>query len=538
MEAQQYEQQRLNALYSFHILDTPKESHFDQLLKLVAARFSVPMCFINLVDENRFWFKASYGADVEELCRSPGFCETTLQNREFYQIPDATREPAVSMTEWVQGSAGVRFYAGSPLLTVDGFAIGTLCMFDTRPRNFDLNDIGDLEAFAAMVMRLVELNRLRNTQLRDKNLESVGRLTGGVAHDFNNQLSGITAALDLLESQPGLSPVCVELLSSIRECTQRSGDLVSKLLNLSRSRRYERKLFDVHEMLDELYALMARTIDPGIELVREFGATSSACLGDRSQLNSGLLNILVNARDALPDGGRIVIRTSDCKGANGVADAGPEHPGILVQIADNGGGIPFRDIDRVFEPFYTTKPAENGTGLGLPSALEVVKHHGGTIQVESSEQGSTFSIYLPVEPVVDAPVGEAAEIPERDTGNRRVMLVEDEDVLRKLYAMLLTDLGYEVISRADGRLALDTLETDQDFDLLITDIKMPAMDGFELHEALVAMNSKIPVLMISGFSDQGRVDRLCDQGLIRFLQKPFTAEQLAEVIDDSLQTRQ
>lgn len=530
----QYEKQRLNALYSFHILDTEDESHFDQILKLVANRFSVPMCFINLVDEDRFWFKACYGVVVKELCRFPGFCETTLQQKSFYEIPNALKEPAVSFTDWVRGEAQVRYYAGVPLLTVDNFAIGTLCMFDCKPRKFDQNDIDDLEAFAVMVMQLIELNKLKERQLRKRNLESVGRITGGVAHDFNNQLSGITSALDLLGMQPDLSIRSIDLIDSIRQCAQRSGNLIGKLLNLSRGRAYDKKTFDLHELLSDLCSLMARMLDPSIELKMEFNAISPICLCDRNQLHASLLNILVNAKDAMLEGGKIEVVSEDCL----EGDIKPEHlpPGeyTIVQIIDSGTGIPRQHIDRIFEPFYTTKAAESGTGLGLPSALEVVNHHGGTIVIESTTKGSTFSVYLPKQSNVILLETSPQNEPSLDVKLQRVLLTEDEEFLCDLYRELLEELGLTVEVCSNGKEALERLKKDQEFDLLITDIKMPQLNGFQLYEAIQEFLPNLPVVMISGFADQERVQGLSCQGKVTFLQKPFVSSELSKVLEKYL----
>ncbi len=534
MTEAKYEQQRLKALYSFHILDTESESHFDQLLKLVSSRFSVPMCFINLVDEDRFWFKASYGAEVQELCRSPGFCETTVEKKLFYEIPNALEEPSVSSTDWVLGEVAVRYYAGTPLFTEQGFVIGTLCMFDVRPRKFTQSDVDDLDAFAVMVMRLIELNKLKVQQLRSKNMESIGRLTGGVAHDFNNQLSGITSALDLLVLEPGLSEQSTDLIQSIKGCTQVSSDLIGKLLNLSRSRSYDKKLFDLHDLLNDLFSLMERTIGSSIELKLELNARHSVCLGDRSQIHSSLLNILVNSKDAMPEGGQIIIRSEDSNEDEIQFDKLPVGQYTVVKIIDNGSGIPRQDLDKVFEPFYTTKISENGTGLGLPSALQVVKHHGGTILIETSSAGTTSSIFLPKTPSDLPESGSSEKISTFKSKSKRVLLAEDEDVLRRLYCLLLQKLGFEVEVFCDGKEALDALMKDREFDILVTDIKMPRLDGFQLYQAVEEFLPNLPVILISGFADREKVDLLCKQSNVGFLQKPFTDSELSKVLETHL----
>lgn len=534
MGTPQQEKARLKALYSFHILDTEEEKHFDQLLKLVAKRFAVPMCFINLVDEDRFWFKATFGAPVKELCRSSGFCETTLERKHFYEIPNALEEPTVSHTDWVQGEVQVRYYAGAPLLTNDNLAIGTLCMFDTKARKFDINDIDDLEAFAIMTMQLIELNKLKEEQLRTKNMESVGRITGGVAHDFNNQLSGITSSIDLLELQPDISEKSNDLIKSIRQCAQRSSDLVGKLLNLSHHRNYDKKLFNLHELLNDLYSLMTRILDPSIEIKLDLKASRPICLGDRNQLHSSLLNILINAKDAMPNGGTIEIISQDSP-ENPIAPENlPAGSYALVQIKDNGSGIPLDKVNKVFEPFYTTKKPDKGTGLGLPSALEVVRHHNGTILIETSDKGSTFNIYLP-----KSSDSELTEIPHKEMsvlhkGPKRVLLAEDEELLRKLYRLLLEELGFKVKTCQDGKEALDYLSKDQGFDVLITDIRMPQLDGFQLYREIRKFMPNLQVIMISGFADQERVRALSEQGNVCYLQKPFTDSELSEVLETCL----
>ena len=305
-------------------------------------------------------------------------------------------------------------------------------------------------------------------------------------------------------------------------------------MNLSRRRNYDKKLFDLHELLNDLFALMIRTLDPSIELKLELNASCSICLGDRIQLHSSLLNILVNAKDAMPEGGEISILSEDRRESESNPDNLPPGQYIIVRIIDSGTGIPLNNVDTIFEPFYTTKSPDRGTGLGLPSALEVVKHHGGTILIETSNKGSTFSIYLPKSP--DAVLEGLPSEQKFDLKMpfKRILLAEDLDFLRRLYRELLEDLGFEVETCCDGKEALERLADDQAFDVLITDIKMPRVDGFQLYEEMQEFVPNLPVIMISGFSDQARVKALSDQGSVIYLQKPFTDKELLKGLEHFL----
>ncbi len=370
--------------------------------------------------------------------------------------------------------------------------------------------------------------RLRSAQ----KMEAVGRLAAGIAHDFNNLLTAIIGSTDLLlEALPPEHPAREDALES-RKAALRAADLTHQLLAFSRQQVLAPRTLDVNAVVHDVERLLRRLISEDIEirtlLARELAPVSA----DPSQLEQVLVNLAVNARDAMPQGGTLTIETANVTldetyiAAQPVVGAGEY---VMVAVSDTGTGMDEATKSRVFEPFFTTKERGKGTGLGLATVYGIVKQSGGYIWVYSEVGvGTTFKIYLPrvagpVEPATPAP----ATSPSL-RGSETILVVEDQDEVRALIRKILDARGYRVLVAAAGPAALELAAADPaDIDLLVTDVVMPGMSGPEVSRILSAARKLMRTLFLSGYTDESIVHRgMLDPG-VAFLQKPFTAEGLA-----------
>lgn len=368
-------------------------------------------------------------------------------------------------------------------------------------------------------------------------MESIGRLAGGVAHDFNNLLTAITGNVGLALAD--VSPVdpLHELLTEVSKAAETAGALTRQLLAFSRKQVVVPRTLDLNAVVDESRKMLQRLIGEDIELRAELGQDLGYVEIDPSQVEQILVNLAVNARDAMPEGGELTLRTSNVT-LGGVGD-GPQRlqagEYVSLSVTDDGQGIPPEVLDRVFEPFFTTKESGKGTGLGLASVYGAVEQNGGAVEVVSEPGcGTTFRIFLPrVEDrrVVPARV---AKVPVPG-GTETLVLVEDEAMVRSLAERVLDRQGYRVHAYPHGEAALAGLERlKEPVQLLITDVVMPRMNGRELAERVRSQRPEIRVLYTSGYSE----DTIAHHGVlesgIEFLAKPYTPRSLAEKVREVL----
>ena len=387
-------------------------------------------------------------------------------------------------------------------------------------------------------------------------MQAIGQLAGGVAHDFNNLLSAIQLRLDELLHRHPVGDPSYEGLNEIRQTAVRAADLVRKLLAFSRKQTVQRETLELGELISESEVLLRRLLREDVRLVTEHGRDLPLIRADKSQLETAVMNLAVNARDALRshgthDGGVGVVRirtarvSRDAAFALGFTDA-PREGAALIEVADNGPGIPEDALDKIFEPFFTTKPVGEGTGLGLATVYGIVKQMDGWIQVEnlpaSEGGGAAFRILLPIHvltAVEAAPVPAAAKPKPaaRDlSGAGRILFVEDEDAVRVVAARLLRARGYEVIEAADGEEALELAEEHAGkIDLLISDVIMPGLDGPTLLKKARKFLDGAQVMFISGYAEAEFSDMLEGEEGVTFLPKPIDIKVLAERVKQQLQ---
>jgi two-component system cell cycle sensor histidine kinase/response regulator CckA len=380
-------------------------------------------------------------------------------------------------------------------------------------------------------------------------MQAVGQLAGGVAHDFNNLLTAIQLQLsELLERHPVGDP-SYEGLNQIRQTGIRAADLVRKLLAFSRKSTVRRERLDMGELVGEFVVLLGRLLREDVRLETVYGRDMPVVLADKSQLETAVMNLAVNARDAMrgvvePGAAVVTIRTrrltSDEARAMGWRDA-PANDIALIEVSDTGPGVPPELLDKIFEPFFTTKAINEGTGMGLATVYGIVQQAGGHIGVTNLEgAGAAFRIFLPAateaELVEVAPVEVKAKAVPRDlSGAGRILFVEDESAVRIIAAKLLRQRGYEVIEAADGEEALALAEEwAGQIDMLISDVIMPGLDGPSLLKKARPFLGDAPVMFISGYAESDFSDLLQDEAGVSFLPKPLDIKTLAERVKQEL----
>ncbi|WP_292028431.1 cell cycle histidine kinase CckA [Brevundimonas sp. UBA2416] len=379
-------------------------------------------------------------------------------------------------------------------------------------------------------------------------MQAVGQLAGGVAHDFNNLLTAIQLQLSgLLERHPVGDP-SYEGLNEIRQTAIRAADLVRKLLAFSRKSTVRRERLDLGELVGEFAVLLRRLLREDVRLETDYGRDLPVVLADKSQLETAVMNLAVNARDAMrgvvePGAGVVTIRTARLTADEARLmgwSAAPTAAVALIEVADSGPGVPPELLDKIFEPFFTTKAVNEGTGMGLATVYGIVEQAGGHINVSNAaEGGAVFRIFLPEAAeaeLAETPVIEkVAKAPRDLSGAGRILFVEDEAAVRGIAARLLRQRGYEVIEAEDGEQALELAEQHAGtIDMMISDVIMPGLDGPALLKKARQYLGDAPVLFISGYAESDFSDLLQDEVGVSFLPKPLDIKTLAERVKQEL----
>ena len=404
-----------------------------------------------------------------------------------------------------------------------------------------LDEKGNVAGVLGIARDVTEQRELEQRLIQSQKMDAIARLAGGVAHDFNNMLTAIQGYSALLLTQLPEADSRRENVEEILKAGERAAALTRQLLAFSRRQVLEPRVLDLNEVVRNLSRMLSRLIGENIELSFSPAPDLWHVLADPGQLEQVLLNLAINARDAMPRGGRLTIETRNTQldGSHWRKDF-PVQSGdyALVAVSDTGVGIPPEVQSRLFEPFFTTKPRGEGTGLGLSTVYGIVKQSGGYIWVYSEPgAGSTFKVYLPR---VDAPLS-PSETPRSSTaarGSETILFVEDEREVRSLVEKLLRLQGYKVLSAADPSAAIAHARGYSGrLDLLITDVMLPGLSGRDLARQIQNLKPGIPVLYISGYSDDAIVRHgIVDPGT-HFLQKPFTPSQLGKKIREILDGR-
>jgi two-component system, cell cycle sensor histidine kinase and response regulator CckA len=407
----------------------------------------------------------------------------------------------------------------------------------------------DHEAAIVYALDTTEQRILQNQVNQAQKMDSVGKLAGGMAHDFNNVLSAIMMATDFLLNAHKPSDPSFSDIMQIRQNANRAASLVRQLLAFSRRQTLRPQVLDLGEALSDLTMLLRRLIGENVTLDPVYGRDLWPVKADISQFEQVIVNLAVNARDAMPDGGRLTIRTANV----GAEDSGRYHykgmPAadyVLIEVTDVGTGMPSEIMEKIFEPFFSTKDVGKGTGLGLSTVYGIVKQTGGFIYPESEVgRGTTFRIFLPRHvpnlddeeiPRIPAPALSGEEPKAIDhTGQGTILLVEDEEGLRTLNARGLASRGYTVLEAANGVEALDVIEGHRGkIDLVVSDVVMPEMDGPTLLKELRQRDPSVRIIFVSGYAEEA-FKNLPERDQFAFLPKPYTLKQLVAEVKKTME---
>ena len=401
-----------------------------------------------------------------------------------------------------------------------------------------LDERGDVVSIVA-VGRDITAQRAMEERLRQsEKLQAIGQLAGGVAHDFNNQLTGILSAGELLAQALERDPDLRELAEMIVTAAEHSTRLTRQLLAFARKGTLQTVPVDMHGTVQDVMALLRRSIDKRIVIRHDLAARPSTTLGDSAQLHNALLNLALNARDAMPEGGELTFSSR-------VAALSREHieasrldvaPGryLALDVADTGSGMSEETKAHLFEPFFTTKDVGKGSGLGLAAVYGTIKNHRGGVEVASEPgRGSTFTLYLPL--VETASRQEDSELVPAVEAHRRILVVDDERVVRDVLRRLLEKAGHQVLVADGGNEALELYRKNHHhLDLVIVDVMMPDMDGRDVLALMREVNPAVRAVLSSGYSVDGEGAQTTDG--VRLLQKPYTLEEVTRVVAESLAT--
>jgi two-component system, cell cycle sensor histidine kinase and response regulator CckA len=391
---------------------------------------------------------------------------------------------------------------------------------------------------------LLEVERRRQRSHLEKEVhqlqkfEAIGRLAGGVAHDFNNLLGIISACTELLRAH--VDAESAEYVDNIREAAKRGASLTRQLLAFGKRQPLQMQVLDLNERLKDVTKLLRPLMGDDVEIILAPKAPTAMVEADPGQLDQVVVNLAVNARDAMPRGGKLIVETNFVEFDDAFAK---EHPPItagryvMLAVSDNGMGMTEETRLRIFEPFFTTKEIGKGTGLGLATVYGIVKQSGGHIWVYSElDRGTTFKIYLPCADNKlenGANNAQAEALPRRRDGTA-ILLVEDEPIMRQVMRKMLEEHGYRVIEGSDGTSALQALEKNQaTVDIALTDVVMKGMSGPELALRLIDKHPRMKVVYMSGYTGELVQDQGLDAG-IRLLEKPFTRGSLLKTLDATL----
>jgi signal transduction histidine kinase/CheY-like chemotaxis protein len=400
------------------------------------------------------------------------------------------------------------------------------------PQRIGGKTVGRVWSFRDVTERRELEHQLRQAQ----KMESVGRLAGGVAHDFNNLLTVISGRCEFLVGAPNLTHEQEEDIHEISKAQERAGDLTRQLLAFSRKQLLHPQVVDLNGALDQVAPMLRRLIGEDIQVDLIHGEMLGRVMADPGQVQQVLMNLSLNARDAMPSGGRLTIRTAnESFSADPTAARSSGSGYVALEVTDTGCGMDEATAAQIFEPFFTTKGEGSGTGLGLATVYGIIKQSGASITVETAPgQGTRFRILFPIADAVDlAPKQEEPEID--DSGSETILLVEDEDSVLALAQRILQLRGYKVLPARNGTEALRIASVpNQRIDLVLTDVVMPGMNGREFVEALHATSPGIPVLYMSGYTNDEIIRRGLTDSSVAFLQKPFTAKSLARLVRNVL----
>ena len=526
-------------------------------LRLIADSLPVLIGFIDTELRYRFanrayedWFymrpEELVGRSVLEV-----FSQADLQLRLPHIQNALAGIPSRMETSWphrdgTRRDADIRYLPRrAPNGEVDGIHVFVLDITDRKKVEEVLRDTAETlehkvaertaELHAEMTNRAQAEAALRQSQ----KMEAVGQLTGGIAHDFNNMLTGILGAMDLMQRRiaSGRLDDLGRFMDAATLSANRAAGLTQRLLAFSRRQSLDAKPLDLHELLGSLEELIRHTVDERVTLSFNYGSDIPPVIADANQLESAILNLAINARDAMPDGGQLSLKTSTVELDDSLAAEKPAiAPGCyaLISLSDSGVGMPPEILEKVFEPFFTTKPVGQGTGLGLSMVYGFARQSGGQVIIESQPgSGTTVNLYLPSATHLTG--GEVPTAPASPRGRgQRVLLVEDDAAVRLLVREVLEELGYDTVDAAEADAAIRLLASPMSIDLMISDVGLPGINGRQLAEIARQHRAQLPVLFITGYAKNAAIRSSFLGTNMDMITKPFSMSDLANKVGEML----
>ena len=476
------------------------------------------------------WSSRSFvaGASQPDSFRCPVTDEAGLGRSAMTGRASVTNSDAIDRGSYPDGHVTVFRRAIAPV--VSGGIVVAVAGVENKAEEYDETDVRQLSLLMDAMWHLLDRKRTQERLLQAQKMESVGRLAGGVAHDFNNLLTVINGYSQLLLSGMSASDPVAPALQEISKAGERAAALVRQLLAFSRKQVLQTRDVDVNELMGGMRNLITRLVGEDVSVRVVLGKDLSVVRADPSQLEQVLMNLVVNARDAMPRGGKLTIETAEMELDEHYVGSHPDaHCGrhVLLAVGDTGQGLSEEARQHLFEPFFTTKEAGRGTGLGLAMVQGIVRQSGGHIEVYSERgEGTVFKVYLPAathrsSDTVDSGVTTAL------AGVESILVVEDQREVREFAAAALRSYGYQVMQASSPTEALELVDVCGEINLVLTDVVMPYMNGRELAARLTSKRPQARVLFMSGYTDNVIVHHgILDDGTA-FIQKPFTPEALA-----------
>lgn len=553
------EARRIDALEHFEILDTRQEPAFDDIVQLATVLCDVPIALVSLVDRERQWFKACIGLDVEETHRDLAFCaHAILEPANLLIVEDAGLDPRFKDSPLVLGPPYIRFYAGAPIITDNGHALGTVCVIDTVPRTLSVSQYNALQALARQTSALLQLRKLNHQQAEQarvlsrqiiealadgddqhapfqqkQRVASVGQLTSGIAHDFNNLLQSISVNFQLIERKAHQPDDVLRWSSMGLQAVAKGAGLISHLLAFSKDAAPNLQPMDISARIDSMKDLLGRVLGPEVRLEFVFYPIPLKVVCDATQLEAAMLNMLINARDAMGNTGRIRVTTHTLT-LKGDAELADGHY-LELSVCDDGPGMLPEVAEHAFEPFFSTKKEGKGSGLGLAQVYGFALKAGGLARMHSQPgKGTTLQLLLKV--LDDEPAHISADSsvahPLQAKARPSILLVDDDVLIRDSLGELLADSGYDVATASTSSAAMHAIELKTP-DLVVTDYAMQGFSGADLARMLHEVMPALPIIFMTGDGDLDSVREKIGASA-PLLQKPVRVEALMEVVEKLL----
>jgi two-component system, cell cycle sensor histidine kinase and response regulator CckA len=542
-----------NAILEMIALDAPLADVLDRLMRLTETRFEGLLASVLLLDPEGKRLRhaaapslpAAYmrAIDGTPIGPSVGSCGSAAYRKKMVIVTDIETDPLWAPYKYLAEPYGLRACWSAPIVSRWGKVLGTFAMYYREVRSPSRAELRLLKAathFAGIAIEKAQLEeRLRQVQ----KMEAFGQLAGGIAHDFNNVLTAIKGNLSLLQTAQLSESERTTITNEISDAADRAASLTRHLMSFSRRRLMQPQAIDLNEVVAAVVKMLRRLIGEHIILETRYVQKAVLVYADASMLEQVLVNLAVNSRDAMREGGRLILETSRVRVAKSASHSRKTRPGqyARLSVTDTGAGIPAEHLSRIFEPFFTTKELGKGTGLGLSTVLNIVEQHRGWIEVTSHVGiGTTFNLYLPwsvKNKSTPAPVAEEPSIPR---GAETILLVEDEATVRRSIAHMLTRYGYRIHTATSGATALEIWRRHyQSIQLVVTDVVMPGgVSGRALFDQMQSEEPDLKVIFCSGYTDE----ILGNDALLRqnpnFIEKPFAPEELVRKIRACLDSAQ